>query len=214
MNKEIKRKQQIVIIGCISYATPFQQLVGYNVSAIKECTFDPSDFEDAALVVFTGGVDVDPSMYNGERSPYAQYHELERDKAEALIFQHCLDKKIPMVGICRGSQFLNVMNGGTLIQHIEGHLGNHTMTTFEGEIVEVTSTHHQMMVVGEGGDVLAQAYEKVMTPERAFWDDIVQAEVVWYEKTHSLCVQYHPEYMPASSDGYIYFQKLIEEYLL
>lgn len=57
--------------------------------------------EEADLVIFTGGEDVDPSLYNEPRHPRTSSN-ITRDIREKDIYEYCLDKKIPMLGICRG----------------------------------------------------------------------------------------------------------------
>ena len=65
----------------------------------------PKDF---GLVLFTGGEDVHPSLYNDTSPKRYCATNLSRDKIEQDIFKVALDNSIPMTGICRGSQFLNV----------------------------------------------------------------------------------------------------------
>jgi len=72
-------------------------------------------------------------------------------------------------------------------------------------MVTVTSTHHQMMIVPPHGELVAWAEDIAFNGE-------YEPEVVWYEGNRSLCVQYHPEYMPEESEGYQYFLELIEDY--
>ena len=106
-----------------------------------------------------------------------------------------------MAGICRGAQFLNVMNGGKMWQHVTGHAvskGHIATDLVSGEEVLVTSTHHQMMIPSAHGKVLAVAnvaghkYSYDKGEEGGVTPDI---EVVFYEDTKSLCFQPHPEYV-------------------
>jgi len=66
-------------------------------------------------VVFTGGADVSPFMY-GEKKLSVTCNDEHRDEQEKLFFERYT--KVPKVGICRGGQFLNVMNGGKMWQHV------------------------------------------------------------------------------------------------
>ncbi|HRP36180.1 MAG TPA: gamma-glutamyl-gamma-aminobutyrate hydrolase family protein [Candidatus Dojkabacteria bacterium] len=174
------------------------------------------------LIVFTGGADVDPSMYGEEKLPETSSN-IERDNREKKIFDEF--KNVPKVGICRGGQFLNVMSGGKMWQHVNNHSGNHKMinllkTDFltEDEIT-VSSTHHQMMIAGNDGHVIGIAMNADKTAGRA--TDYVSAiprmtpkydtEVVWYDGTKSLCFQGHPEYN--SNEGMTnYFFKLLDHF--
>jgi anthranilate/para-aminobenzoate synthase component II len=97
---------------------------------------------DSDLVVFTGGEDVSPSLYGDAVHPETQCN-LRRDLAEFQEFREARKLGKHMVGICRGAQFLCAMAGGRLVQHQLNPRGVHPMTTFDGETIHVTSTHHQ-----------------------------------------------------------------------
>lgn len=186
-----------IVGGSMQYARPFR-LSSYQV---EEYDGDAGKYD---LVVFTGGEDVDPALY--DEAPHKLTHtNPERDIYELGVYYACSKESTPMVGICRGAQFLNVMNGGKLHQHIEDHTISHPMfvpslnTSFM-----VTSTHHQMMRPTDKAIVLAYA------SNIAFEGD-AEPEVVWYNSTKCLCVQYHPEYMNYDSEGFKYFQQLVEQ---
>lgn len=99
--------------------------------------------EDADIVIFTGGEDVDPSLY-GEKKDSSTYSNIARDKMEIAEFKKVNPNQL-VIGICRGSQLMCVLNGGKLVQHVTNHglYGTHSITnkTFD---YEITSTHHQM----------------------------------------------------------------------
>jgi Peptidase C26 len=177
---------------------------------------------EADIIVFNGGTDVATEMY-GEDAVYTHsFHPSNRDKVEAEIFRHYPDKF--KVGICRGAQFLNVMNGGRLWQDVNNHGHSHSMIDVRtGEKVMVTSTHHQMMrpnhktgiVIG----VSDQSTEK--RSEHDHWtsrggvfydDDHKDTEIVWYPDTRSLCVQGHPEYVPGTHFAEYFFRLLAQCY--
>ena len=80
---------------------------------------------DAALanmdgLLLTGGVDLDPSLY-GEAAHPEVHVEPARDDLELAAWQVALERGVPVLGICRGFQAINVFSGGTLVQHLEGH---------------------------------------------------------------------------------------------
>jgi putative glutamine amidotransferase len=172
-----------------------------------------------AFVVFTGGEDVTPSFYK-EEPHQTTCNNLRRDMQEQQIFELALKRNIPMVGICRGSQFLCAMSGGKLVQNIRGHGGNHNVRTIDGRLISVTSTHHQMQLPPVGATVIAWAepslsniyegitpHKDIMLPEREY-------DCVYYPQTRALGMQYHPEYMSENSEGFLYCQELVEEYIL
>jgi len=180
---------------------------------------------DADIVMFTGGEDVTPSLY-GER-PLARTHfNMMRDEREKKIYEAALEAGLPMVGICRGGQFLNVMNKGKMWQHVTDHcVLSHKMYIMDvgkGEVlrqIDVTSTHHQMMIPGEGADVLALAKEcKNKMSEGTELDipnpQLDDVEVVWYDKTNCLCFQPHPEFPDAPKDCTDYFEECMDNFII
>lgn len=154
--------------------------------------------KEVDLIQFTGGEDVDPSYYQETRHPRT-YSNPARDAAESAIYHEWMGK-IPMAGICRGGQFLNVMNGGKMWQHVDGHAGRgkHFATNqLTGEVVEVTSTHHQMMVPSEHGEVILTANMALRkeSADAVAEGDGKDVEAVLYISTSCLCFQPHPEYV-------------------
>lgn len=187
----------ILVLGGASYQKYFSRL-GEVTSDWKNVSW-----EDVKLCVFTGGEDVDPSLY-GETPHKTTFSNIKRDKFEQVIFQTCVKNDIPMVGICRGAQFLTVMNGGKLHQHVEGHTFGHLMRDVAtSDLIWVTSTHHQMM-----RPWLCKDFEVLATASIAGADD---PEVVKYHITRSLAIQYHPEVMGLTSDAVKYTDDLIKE---
>ncbi len=179
-----------------------------------------SDLDRADLVQFTGGSDVSPDLYGENKHP-TTYNSPDRDRKESFVYRVCLKKKIPMAGICRGGQFLNVMNGGKLYQHVDGHSirGTHN-TNFVGTPFEfgVTSTHHQMMRPHkEDGLIILRnkplgSYKLDGDGVDHFSKEEYDIESVYYEKTNSFCFQPHPEYEGVEECRKFYF-KAIEGYL-
>ncbi|MCD0481309.1 gamma-glutamyl-gamma-aminobutyrate hydrolase family protein [Streptacidiphilus sp. ASG 303] len=131
-----------------------------------------------ALVV-SGGPDVDPALYGARRHPRTGPAVPERDRWEAALLRAALAAGLPLLGICRGMQLLNVVCGGTLLQHLpeavghEGHCpstgayARHLVlpvpgTTVAGLLpepaVEVPTYHHQAVDrLGAGLRVAARA---------------------------------------------------------
>jgi gamma-glutamyl-gamma-aminobutyrate hydrolase PuuD len=181
---------------------------------------------DADLVQFTGGADVSPDLYGEGKNPHT-FNNPERDRKEQQLYKACTTLRIPMAGICRGGQFLNVMNGGKMWQHVNGHAisDTHMLTDIFTEVrVPVTSTHHQMMEPGEHGMVIAVASESTFKetdtqrcntfyiPATEPWQKVgTDVEVVHYPDTQCLCFQPHPEYGVKECEDY-YFE-LLEDVL-
>lgn len=99
---------------------------------------------EADIVYFTGGEDVSPVMY-GCKKHRTTYSNINRDAYEKEIFDSVRPDQLVM-GTCRGSQFLCVMNGGKLIQNCDRHAiwGTHEIINDNGGSYQITSTHHQM----------------------------------------------------------------------
>jgi len=81
---------------------------------------DPLDTVQLDGVVITGGHDVEPVLYKAAAEVEGKY-DPERDTFEAGIISHALQDRIPLLGICRGAQLLNVQLGGSLIQDLRKH---------------------------------------------------------------------------------------------
>jgi gamma-glutamyl-gamma-aminobutyrate hydrolase PuuD len=216
----------------LSYAPPFKYLQKEFTSDPKELFRDP---ESIALVVFTGGADVSPSLYE-EKPHWTTGSNLTRDIQEKKIFEDAKAAKIPFVGICRGAQFLCVMAGGRLVQDITGHAGGRHEICFNlpngsQEVVEVTSSHHQMQYpfsLQQGEDYLVIANsakrrskhyafnsERVVLANDLASDDplLGEPDVILYPKIKALAAQYHPEWMSEKSRGFTIFQELVSHYL-
>lgn len=196
-------------------------VVGYDMSVPR--MFEKRGFsvnhqvhKDVDLICFTGGEDVSPCLY-GEKQHPATYHNLQRDFKEIPYFEYGLNNSIPMVGICRGGQFLNVMSGGKMYQDVDGHAmhGTHRASRLDvdqAEYINVTSTHHQMMKPSEEGIVLliGDTVGEVRTyDEKA---RICGVEAVLYPRTRSLCFQPHPEYGAVSIETEALFFEYISKY--
>lgn len=184
--------------------------------------FEVTDsYQEADLVVFTGGADVSPNLYGEHKHPRT-HSDIIRDANERELYAYITDK--PKAGICRGGQFLNVMNGGKMYQDVDRHgiVGTHlAIDVRTGKEVQVSSTHHQMMRPSDTGEVLTIAgrstYKEHMVDGEVNRVDGLEendVEVVLYPETKSLCFQPHPEFV-AHSEEYRecadYFFECLEE---
>jgi putative glutamine amidotransferase len=123
-------------------------------------------------LILSGGCDVDPATYGAERHPATRGVRPERDRFEVALLRGALERSMPILGICRGMELMNVALGGTLIQHLPdlvGHgehrrtpgvMGDHEVRLEPGSLaaraagreeVAVKSHHHQGVdTLGEG----------------------------------------------------------------
>lgn len=210
-------KKVYIVGGGHSYARMFNK-AGYEIV---------EDLETADIVQFTGGADVSPELY-GEHSHQATWNSEARDAEERAVFNSCLERGQLMVGICRGGQFLNVMNGGTMYQDVYNHAiaGTHPVVDVEtGDEFPCTSTHHQMMRIGKKGALLAKSSEMRssiklhMSPldkkkgMLVVKNDDVEVESVYYPHTRSFCFQPHPEMVGSDHPCQLWYLKKIKELL-
>lgn len=198
-----------IINGNAQYNVLFHAL-GYEIVSANK---------DPDLICFTGGADVSPELYD-HPAHHSTFNDRQRDREEGLIFIEALQKGIPMVGICRGAQFLNVMSGGEMYQDVTHHTRSHLIKcAMTGREVLVTSTHHQMMKPSSRAILMASS---TLGGNRTYWDghsfvtekSEEDIEVVYYPHTKSLCFQPHPEFYHQSYFHMkLYFEKLINETL-
>ncbi|MCW3039012.1 MAG: gamma-glutamyl-gamma-aminobutyrate hydrolase family protein, partial [Solirubrobacterales bacterium] len=142
---------------------------------------DPRDAEEPDEVldlldglILAGGVDVEPAFYGAQPGPHTRGTVPERDAFEIALAQRALERDLPLLGICRGMQVMNVARGGTLLQHVPDLVGHdehrRNVGTFAGnehpvrlqegslaahaagEVEHVTLSHHHQAVdaIGEG----------------------------------------------------------------
>jgi len=153
-------------------------------------------------LLITGGKDVDPAAYGHEPHPETDQPGRQRDAWEFALLDAALRRKLPVLGICRGTQVLNVALGGTLHQHLPdviGHGGHRAgnavfntlpvrtvpgtrLAALVGESVDAKCYHHQAVAeVAKGLTVSARDADGVVEALELPGDGFV------------LAVQWHPE---------------------
>ena len=170
----------------------------------------PESAESVDGVIFTGGADISPHWY-GKTEEVDRCGELDlpRDEHELDLFKRVKERVLPVLGICRGAQLVNVAFGGTLITdipHASDHVrrsdktdARHGVAVREGSLIaeiggttrtEVNSSHHQavdrladaFVATARADDGTIEAYEWAQSPGKPFF----------------LAVQWHPERMDQS----------------
>lgn len=157
---------------------------------------DPRDLLDRLDgLVLTGGADVDPARYGAENT--ASKVDPQRDEIEFALFEGALARELPVLGICRGMQVINVHRGGTLDQHVPAHErydvdpaarihsasveAGTALHELYGDTAAINSLHHQRLAdLGDGVRPVA-------------WDRDGTIEAIELEDVDVVAVQWHPE---------------------
>jgi putative glutamine amidotransferase len=84
-------------------------------------------------ILFSGGSDLDPELYGAELHPETTGVREDRDRAEMALLAAALERDMPVLAVCRGSQVLNVARGGDLVQHLPEEVGHEGHKHLPGE---------------------------------------------------------------------------------
>lgn len=196
---------------------------GSTVEGLGSLTSNTTEFlsktDEFKLVLFTGGADVDPSLYGNTSPKNICVTNPQRDKFERTIFKHALDHGIKMAGICRGLQFINVMAGGKLIHHLDRHDGfpipyHNFECQKDDKIRRINTMHHQMAIPPKDGIIIGWSSTKLSEKYVGDKDEEVnwpgpEVEAAIYPEIGACGVQWHPEMMLEGSDGYQFFHNMV-----
>jgi|SRR5690554_1456649 len=178
---------KIGIVGSYGeYADLFD--VSYPLSETSMLSWTQIE-ENTDAVLFTGGPDVRDSM--------------DRTRVEIKIAEYCMSKNIPVLGICRGFQFLGYLSGIDITPHIDNHMMcTHEVQDWRGRRFNVKGDHHQAVPFEDNGkiDVLLTAPDGIV-------------EAAYFPNVGGFGVQYHPEWMSDRSIGYRWFTARVKEFV-
>jgi len=166
------------------------------------------------MVMFTGGEDISPSYYNNVSPKGMCHNNIYRDDEEQELFKLALDHEIKMIGICRGSQFLNVMAGGKMIHDVNNHAGvRHDIDTINNGTIQVNSLHHQMVIPPSDASIIGWSSKHQGTTyygdyDREIEPPDIEPEVVLYENIKPPGAHYIQERRVIITDGYKFFYEL------
>lgn len=196
-----------------SYYVPFMEIGPRKDISTGDLFFS---MDKISLVVFCGGSDISPEFYGAIPSSRCGLSDTRRDHYERDIYTFALEAKVPMVGICRGSQFLCVMNGGTLVQHVEDHNVDHNVSLVSGGSILVNSLHHQISMPSRDAQILAWCSSQKkhyggldQAGHQLFYSPDKDVEAFLCNSTRCLGIQWHPEIMDEESDGYKGFLNIL-----
>jgi putative glutamine amidotransferase len=206
---------QPAVLLPLNYLTAIQRAGGFAlmIPPDRDLVEDP----DQALarldaLILAGGTDIDPSAYGADPHPETDRITVpERDAAEIALARRALELDLPLLGICRGMQVMNVALGGTLLQHVPDQVGHsdhrRTIGSFEnadhdvhlvpgtlaaraaGEEIHVTKSHHHQAVAELGEGLEVSGWSAI--------DDLAEA-IEAPDRRFALGVQWHPEADDAS----------------
>jgi putative glutamine amidotransferase len=167
-------------------------------------------------VLFSGGSDIDPSAYGQDAHPETNGTRPERDRGELALLRAALDRDLPVLAVCRGSQVLNVARGGDLVQHLPEVVGDekhkHTPGVFADHEVEVEEGTRLASLLGERTAVKShhhQGFGRVGDGlvEAAWAEDGTLEAVEDPSKRFALGVLWHPE----EGEDAAVFRALVDE---
>lgn len=184
---------------------------------------DPKELtKNDGVLLLHGGEDISPAMYNERPMFTSAPKDLSlRDTIEVSLINKAIDLGMPIIAICRGAQLMCCMSGGSLWQHVDGHLCSHNIYTVDDKILYASADHHQAMRletldVQKNAIVLAES----MITTKAFSQDHKDGiglrsvlEVVYFKNTNCLAIQPHPEWMSEETDFNKWCAEQIKTYL-
>ncbi len=173
-------------------------------------------------LIFSGGGDIDPQLYNEAYHPSVYLVDAERDAFELALAKAAIAARIPVLGICRGMQLLSVASGASLITHVPdvyGETVNHRLDHPRRPIthpVQVQPHSRLASILGETELTVVSWHHQAVKAVPDGWTAIAQAEdglVEALEHQHHpwmLAVQWHPELSPEDPAHQRLFQALVE----
>ena len=183
-----------------NYTTFFEEK-GFDLITVPKATLSISDFLNTKKfngIILTGGENINPSYYDGNTKK--NYYSKDRDRIELNLIKHAVKHKIPVLGICRGMQLINIYFNGKLIQNINSidknkshkSVKSHQIKIICPEIsnilntkyVDVNSYHDQGLIVSMIGENLKPF---------AIFEDINIVEGLYHENLPIAGIQWHPE---------------------
>jgi putative glutamine amidotransferase len=167
-------------------------------------------------LLFSGGSDLDPELYGQEAHAETAEVVVKRDRAEIALLQAALERDMPVLAICRGSQVLNVARGGDLVQHLPDVVGDekhkHTPGVFADHEVDLIPETRVQGILGDRAPVKShhhQGYGRLGQGLRqaALADDGTIEALEDPARRFAVGVLWHPE----AGEDFALFEALVEE---
>ena len=222
-----------IVIGITDCAKYFdyerwiREQPGVEVIKLSYHENNPGDAERCDGIVLTGGNDINPRLYNQpEFLVYCNQEDIDekRDEFEWKVLQHTEERQIPLLGICRGLQFVNVFFGGTLVPDIPA-FGKFNHSKFEegkdrDHLIEIDTNSLLYKIAGqEKGEINSAHHQSVDMPGYGLVanamspDGVIEGmeRIEAKGKSFLLLVQWHPERM--TNQGSIFSQNIRRSFL-
>jgi putative glutamine amidotransferase len=186
---------------------------------------DPDDVDEVVAgldgLLLSGGGDIDPAHYGEDPSPHVAGCHPEKDAFELALARAAIDLRLPLLGICRGHQVLNVALGGTLEQHlpditeVEHRDRSRPAESIHEVVIDRASRLAMVMGTGRTG-VNSLHHQAVAQPAPglrpvAWGDDGVIEAVAGVGSRRALGVQWHPELLLGRPEHRALFDWLVQE---
>jgi putative glutamine amidotransferase len=167
-------------------------------------------------IVFSGGGDLDPTVYGAEPHDATRGVSAKRDEAELALVRAALERDMPVLAVCRGSQVLNVALGGTLVQHLPEVVGHdrhlHTPGEFGDHDVRVAPESRVGALLGGRAPVKSHHHQAYGTlgeglREAAWANDGTVEAIEDPRRRFAVGVLWHPE----EGEDLALFEALVDE---
>lgn len=198
MQKTTKAPRVLVLGGC---DRPIRNAGGVPVElsyTSGDQALEAVKHENIHALLLTGGSDVSPEIYGARRSPHTQKPHESRDLTEMLAVEAAMKRGIPVLGICRGAQMINAVNGGTLHQHVPNLKGAGNYHGYGRHAIRLAKRSRLAKMMGgtrrDCKSLHHQAVDKVAPGFTAVaWADDGIVEAIESVAGWTVGVQFHPE---------------------
>lgn len=181
---------------------------------VKTKTEARQQLSDISAIVFPGGRPVDPQRYS-EKNLYSKRINKVRDRSETCYIKVAIKKDMPVLGICRGHQLLNVVSGGTLYQNISkqfepkngkhvNHRREHTIKVYADTIIGGMIGEGTHRVNSRHGQAVKDLGENLIVSARSKDGSVEVIEMT--NRTFVVGIQFHPEDLTSQAK----FQKIFD----
>ncbi|MBA2615087.1 MAG: gamma-glutamyl-gamma-aminobutyrate hydrolase family protein [Actinobacteria bacterium] len=200
----------------MSYVNAIQQAGGRPllVPPAEDAIDETLDVLDGLL--FSGGSDIDPSLYGAEPHPSVNGTRPDRDRAELALMEAAFARQMPVLAVCRGMEVMNVARGGDIVQHLPEIVGHedhkHTPGVFGDHEVDVESESLLGSLLGERAPVKSHHHQGVGRlgeglVESAWAEDGTIEGIEDPSRRFALGVLWHPE----QGEDFALFRALVAE---